>query len=179
MSELKTIEHDDLGGAKKKSPLMAIIPVVVMGILAGASGWGVSQFVILPKLDAGIEASIMQQGKSKTDEKTDKDDAVLTNAEDAAKLSIIPVEPIVTNLAEPKNVWVRAEFAILVRAETAPAELSAQFQNDTLAYLKTVKIQNLEGSSAFQHLLEDVTEIARLNNPDLVDRVLVRSFILE
>ena len=64
---------------------------------------------------------------------------------------------------------------------TEPPEvgLPEAIQEDFVSHLRTIKLQNLEGSSGFQHLIADLNDLAMLRSENKVSRVLVRAFLVE
>ena len=86
--------------------------------------------------------------------------------------------PILTNLAHPSTMWVRAELSLLSRQPLAPgdAELVAQ---DLLAFLRTVRLDQVEGPSGFLTLREELDERAAIRTDGRATRVLVRTLLFE
>lgn len=175
--------NNDEDDEPQKSSLMGslILPVILL-LLAGGMGFGFAKIYVVPQMEKN--AAVMAQTAS-----ADHGDQAIASAVDHAetaknegrgggKLNIVELAPIITNLADPADVWVRAEFSIEFKqpAEAGVAEL---IQSDFLAFLKTLKLQNLEGSIGFRHLMDDLQERASLKSNNNVNRVLVRAFLVE
>lgn len=93
-------------------------------------------------------------------------------------LRVFPLETITTNLADPTEVWVRLELA-LVFVDQPDAELAEIVHQDILAYIRTVKARQIEGPSGFQHLRSDLDERARVRSDGRVRQVLIRTILFE
>ena len=90
----------------------------------------------------------------------------------------VQLAPIVTNLAAPTEVWVRLE-ACLVLDEAQSQELSEQIHQDLLAYLRTLKMHQVEGASGYLHLKADLRERAAIRSDGHVKDVLIRTLLFE
>jgi flagellar FliL protein len=99
-------------------------------------------------------------------------------AEHPVSMRILPLETITTNLADPTDIWVRLELA-LVFADQPDPELGEIVHQDILAYLRTVKARQIEGPSGFQHLRSDLDERARVRSDGKVKQVLIRTMLFE
>lgn len=86
--------------------------------------------------------------------------------------------PITTNLAAPTTAWVRLEAAIVLD-EPQPPTLADDIHQDLLAFLRTVRLHQVEGASGFQHLKADLEERARIRSGGHVKQVLIRTLIFE
>lgn len=99
-------------------------------------------------------------------------------AEASAKLGVVYLEPITTNLAGPTETWVRLELALVFDGE-ADAVTAQTVQQDILAYLRTVKFHQVEGPSGFQHLKSDIEERAAIRSEGKVKGILIRTLLFE
>jgi flagellar FliL protein len=95
-----------------------------------------------------------------------------------APVRVYPLEPITTNLADPTEIWVRLELA-LVFADVPDPELAETVHQDILAYMRTVKARQIERPSGFQHLRSDLDERARVRSDGKVKQVLIRTMLFE
>ena len=89
-------------------------------------------------------------------------------------LTLVPMEPVVTNIASPPATIIRVEASLVVRTEEAgdPAILAAQIGADTLAFARSVELAQIEGARGLLHLREDLKERAMLRSPAVVDYVI-------
>ncbi|MBX3531273.1 MAG: flagellar basal body-associated FliL family protein [Rhizobiaceae bacterium] len=93
-------------------------------------------------------------------------------------LRVYPLETITTNLADPTEVWVRLELALVFTEQPDP-ELAETVHQDILAYMRTVKARQIERPSGFQHLRSDLDERARVRSDGKVKQVLIRTMLFE
>lgn len=95
-----------------------------------------------------------------------------------AKRGVIALPPVTTNLAAPADTWVRIEMAAVFEDGPDPA-LGDLIHQDLLAYLRTVKLHQVEGASGFQHLKSDLEDRARIRSEGKVKALLVRTLLFE
>ena len=92
--------------------------------------------------------------------------------------TIIPLAAITTNIASPSDVWVRMEVAIVLDEPQAD-DLPGIILQDLLAYIRTVKMHEIEGASGFRHLKENLEERAAIRSDGHVKLVLIRTLLFE
>lgn len=92
--------------------------------------------------------------------------------------TVVQMAPITTNLASPSEIWIRLEASLLYDVPQPP-ELTEQIQQDLLAFVRTLKMHQIEGASGYQHLKADLEERAALRSGGHVKQVLVRTMLLE
>lgn len=91
---------------------------------------------------------------------------------------LVELAPMTTNLAAPDTVWVQLELSLLVDAPQ-PQDVIEAVHQDLFAYLRTVKLHQIEGASGYRHLKSDLEERARIRSDGHVQQVLVRTLIFE
>ena len=98
-----------------------------------------------------------------------------------AEMVVTPMEPVITNIAKPKTVWVRLEGSILSRAgsEVKPQVLAAQAAQQVVAYLRTIDIHQIEGANGLLHVNEDLNDIAKTFSNGSVRQILISGLIVE
>ncbi|MCR4264793.1 flagellar basal body-associated FliL family protein [Nitratireductor sp. ZSWI3] len=103
-----------------------------------------------------------------------------TAPKDAARTTphILEIDPITTNLAEPSEIWVRAELSLVFDGEPDPVVAAAVHQ-DLFAYIRTVRLRQVETASGFQHLRSDLEERARIRSDGAVKAILLRTLLFE
>jgi flagellar FliL protein len=99
-------------------------------------------------------------------------------AAEGDELGVLPIEAITTNLAAPSDVWVRMELSLVFDGEPDDA-IAEQIHQDFLAFMRTVKLPQVEGASGFQHLKEDLEERARIRSHGLVRNILIKTLLFE
>ena len=58
-------------------------------------------------------------------------------------------------------------------------ELAGIIQQDFVAYLRTVKMHQIEGASGLRHLMENLEERAAIRSGGHVKRVLIKTLLFE
>jgi flagellar FliL protein len=92
---------------------------------------------------------------------------------------ILSLAPITTNLAAPSDTWLRLELAVQLEKPAEDPTLADTIQQDLLAFMRTVKLHQIEGASGFQHLKADLTERAAVRSGGNVKAVLIRTMLFE
>lgn len=93
-------------------------------------------------------------------------------------LVLVDLAPITTNLAAPADIWVRMEASVVFDAPQ-PEEMAEAIHQDILAYLRTIKMHQVEGASGYQHLKADLQERAAIRSGGHAKDVLVRTLLFE
>lgn len=159
---------DDTAPPKKETSLL-IQMVLLLGLTVVAIGIGWASGMYLTGQSAPVEPAT-EHGKPAA--------AEVDLADEQLALGVVYLEPITTNLAGPTATWARLEAALVFDGE--PDLLLAQMiHQDILAYIRTVKIHQVEGASGFQHLKSDLEERAALRSGGKVKSILVRTLLFE
>jgi flagellar FliL protein len=174
--------------ARKKGPSI-VIQLAVLLLMTGAAvgiGWfsGSSLGGSVPH-DAGGEAGAQPaaaegghggsgHGEGKHDKKAqDKDGGGSMNP------LVLDLAPITTNLAAPSDTWLRLELSVQLDAPTTDPTLADTIHQDLLAFVRTVKLHQIEGASGFQHLKADLLDRASVRTDGHVKAVLIRTLLFE
>jgi flagellar FliL protein len=166
----------------KKSGPSLIVQIAVLLVLTGAAvgmGWFSGGY-----LNASRDA---QSPKAEKPTRIDKAHVKKTEkaaagkdgkATEGGELGVLPIETITTNLAAPSDIWVRMELSLVFDGDpdTAVAE---EIHQDFLAFMRTVKLPQVEGASGFQHLKEDLEERARIRSNGRVKKILIKTLLFE
>ena len=119
-------------------------------------------------------------GEAQTSEEVPED---VTEEEEipATDLAVIPFPAVLTTLAEPKGKWIRVEGSILARpgGETPAELLAAESGERILAYLRTVRLDQLENPSGVLGLRDDLNETVRTLSGGAVRGVLIHGLVIE
>lgn len=151
---------------KDRSLLMQIALLVGLTVVAIGIGWGTGLYLTSRHAPA---------------EPAEGSPAAVTEvrlAEEQEALGVVYLEPITTNLAGPTATWVRLELALVFEGQT-DLMVAQTVHQDILAYMRTVKIHQVEGASGFQHLKSDIEERAALRSEGKVKSILVRTLLFE
>lgn len=94
---------------------------------------------------------------------------------------LVPMNPITTNIGSTGRTWIRLEAAALVQSDVADQGplLVAKITEDIVSFLRTVSLEQLEGASGFQHLIEDLNDRARLRSEGKITELLIQALLIE
>lgn len=162
-------------GKVKKGPGL-VIQLVVLLVLTGAAmgaGWFFGGML-------GATAPTEAEAQAAAAAHTAPDAHGAPEGHDAPpeNLRVYPLETITTNLADPTDIWVRLELALVFTEQPDP-ELAETVHQDILAYMRTVKARQIDRPSGFQHLRSDLDERARVRSDGKVRQVLIRTMLFE
>ena len=161
----------------KPSVMSVIIPVLLLTLIAGGGGFAVAT-MLGPNLAPAPQAEVA----------TSEGDHVSKPAEGEAGDEhgenngiIRQLAPIVTNLASPKDVWMRIEVSIVIKPEAKSEQdlIVVRSSDEILALLRTVDLAQIEGPSGFLHFREDINDLVRESSEHKVAQVLINSMVVE
>jgi flagellar protein FliL len=92
--------------------------------------------------------------------------------------TVYALDPIVTNIAMPSDVWVRFE-AVIKAKETLDPEIPEQIHQDIFAFLRTMRLSELTGSSAFIDLKAELLARAKTRSAGKVEAIYIKTFLFE
>lgn len=93
-------------------------------------------------------------------------------------VAIVPLEPIVTNLADAGGAWARLELAAVFAADPT-REAAETVHADALAYLRSTTLAQLSTPSGYLFLRSELRARAGELTDGAVTDVLVRTFLVE
>ncbi|MEZ2329396.1 flagellar basal body-associated protein FliL [Mesorhizobium sp. RCC_202] len=155
----------------KKGPSLVIQLAMLLAVTGAAIGMGWVSGGYLKQGDAPPPVPAAPEN-SGTAEKPAADGKTVPGP------TVVQMAPITTNLASPSEIWLRLEASLLYDAPQPP-EMTEQIQQDLLAFVRTLKMHQIEGASGYQHLKADLEERAALRSGGHVKQVLVRTMLLE
>jgi flagellar protein FliL len=170
----------------KTSPMMAIVAVLLLTLIGAGAGFAVgsmlgaqpaAEFKDIALAEAPAQA---EHGEHLPDASTEGD-VTPPIVEEQVAMAVVPFPPILTNLAEPKGVWVRLEGSLLIKKESdEPHELLAEKADENLVtFLRTVKLKDIEGPSGFLNFRADLNDLVSLLSDGQVKEVIIHSVVLE
>ncbi len=175
----KEKENPKKGGIKQV--LIASVGVSMLGFLGGffiAATLLVSDEVpIATKVETVVELPPEAEGHS-----PDKvADAKEIDVKSLAEFSVVPMQPVVTNLADSSKVWVRLESSVLIntKSEPKPDLLAVKLSQHVLAYLRTLKLSNMQGAGAIQAITQDLNEIVTTVSEGQAQGLLISGLVFE
>ncbi|NBN64874.1 flagellar protein [Microvirga tunisiensis] len=91
------------------------------------------------------------------------------------------LKPLVTNLAAPKDAWIRVQASIILDESDIddPGILAGHIEEDILAYLRTITLEHVEGAAGLQHLREDLNERAITRSGGKVRELILESLVVQ
>ena len=129
--------------------------------------------VTAPAGERGHDAGSAGRGEAK--EATDGQGDAAANGNPL----VLTLAPITTNLAAPSDIWLRLELNIVLDAPPADPALADAIHQDLLAFVRTVKMHQIEGASGFQHLKADLGERASIRSGGHAKEILIRTLLFE
>lgn len=166
---------EEAAEGKKKSGSMVVTLAAIAGLsLAAAGGGWFLGTVLAPQKKAIENAAAEKAGHGAKEGEGAEDKKPISTEENG----VVLLEPLTTNLAYPSDTWVRLEVALLFR-DHPDVKTAEAIHQDLMAYLRTVSLQQIQGSRGFQHLREDLEERAALRSKGRVEDVLFRTFVIE
>ena len=152
---------------KAKSSIMGLLAVVaVLTVIAAGGGWYLGGMI------STEQASVKSSGKNDKPKQGD--------FESRAIGTVVPLQPIVTNLGIPQNTWVRLEASLVAKpGHEIPAAVAANVGDDFLSFLHSVNLMQLQGAAGLAYLRADLEERARLRSEGAVDRVFISALVVE
>jgi flagellar protein FliL len=156
------------GSKKSRSLLKLIAAMLLLTLVAAGMGGGL-----------GIKLADQVEDAVKAKESAEEKPAALLNYTGPTHLKLLA--PIVTNLAEPRDTWIRLEASIVFDDEAIASDdvLAGQITEDFLAYLRTVGLSQVDGPSGLQHLREDLTDRARTRSDGRVREVVIQTLVFQ
>lgn len=159
------------GNEKKPSLIAQAAALVAVTVVAVGMGWFAgSRLEAEPPAEADAEPGTFRPQPRQAEN--------VPVDEMAARTSVVVLDPITTNLADPKQVWVRMELSAVFDGDT-DLGLAQAVHQDLLAYLRTVQLKQIESASGFQHLKADLRERARVLSGGRVTDILIQTFLYE
>ncbi|MEF2550872.1 flagellar basal body-associated FliL family protein [Aurantimonas sp. A2-1-M11] len=150
------------------------IAVAILTLVGGGGG------AVLGMKLASPEPAVATTTDAPEAEIVDVEAGDLAESGDKLPLKLMPLKPVLTNIYSPPETWLRVEAALVYRDDgTAdPEVLAAQIEADTLAFLRSVQLSQVEGTRGLMHLREDLRQRAKLRSPAVVD-YLIQTMIAE
>lgn len=165
---------------KKAGPSIVLQLALLVGLTAAAAGmgWVTGGTLRAPPAPEAQGAPGKIDGAHEKPGQGGKEGGEGDEEGHAAAPNVYPIEPIMTNLADPGDVWVRLELS-LVFDGGADASAAEKIHQDFIAYLRTVKLAQIDSASGFRHLKSDLVERAAIRSGGHVKDVLVKTLLFE
>ncbi len=157
---------------KGPSLVIQIAILAAMTVAALGIGWFSGSYLKKSEAPPGVTPAADREEPAKAPPKKGEE------ADPNAGPLLVQLAPITTNLAAPSAVWVRLDASIVLDAPQPP-EMAEAVHQDILAYLRTIRMHQIEGASGYQHLKADLRERAALRSDGHVKDVLIRTLLFE
>lgn len=157
----------DKSGKKKGSMMGLLAAVAILTAIAGGGGWYLGETI-----------SATQQANAPASGKEDKPKQ--GEFESRTIGTVVPLQPIVTNLGIPQTTWVRLEASLVAKpGHEIPPAMAASVGDDFVGFLRSVNLMQLQGAAGLAYLRADLEERARLRSEGAVDRVFISTLVVE
>lgn len=176
MASAKESKTEGTKGSKP-SAMSVIIPVLLLTLIAGGGGFAVAT-LLGPSLAPAPQAEAAASDGDHVSEPAQE----TAGDEHGENNGIIrQLAPIVTNLASPKDVWMRIELSIVIKPEAKAEQdlIAVKSSDQILALLRTIDLAQIEGPSGFLHFREDINDLVRESSEHKVAQVLINSMVVE
>lgn len=172
MAEKKPAKPQDKDAGKEKGGMTMAqnaIGFVVAGVIAGGVGAGIGM------MGKPAEQAPPAKEGAKSGERKEEVSAPVV------QMGSLDVPPAVTNLAAPKEVWVRIEGAILFEGKTLPRgdALAAEISADILAFLRTQTLEQIQGVAGLDHLRSDINERVQTRSQGAVKKFIIKALVVQ
>lgn len=100
---------------------------------------------------------------------------------DSVTVKAFPFPPVLTTLAEPRGTWIRLEGSMLIDAdaERNPELLAEQAATNLLGYLRSVKLDDIDGPSGLLFFRQDLNDVVSALSDGQVREVLIHTLVVE
>jgi|GEM_PF-6642857 len=148
-----------------------VLAALIVGVIAAALGWFLGQYYAQAALD-GADAKAALETAQQSEKKE------ITKITDHA--TIIQMEPVLTNLRESDDAWIRMEISlILTEKQSLEPEQLAEISNDFIALLHQMSFAQVKGPTGLMNLREDLLDRARVRSEGHVSAVLISTLVIE
>jgi flagellar protein FliL len=165
----------------KPSIIAVILPVLLLTLIAAGGGFAVATLsgsnppAAQTAPIAGAEGAIANPETSKPTEET-------AGKEPNVNAGIVrQLAPIVTNLASPKDTWMRIEVSLVINPEAQAEQdmIAVKSSDQILTMLRTIDLSQIEGPSGFLHFKEDINDLLKENSENKIRQALIVSMVVE
>ena len=179
--QLAVVEGEAPAPPKGPSMIMQIVALLLMTVAALGIGWvtgGMLKGEGAPATEAATPAAGGGHGAAPAGGGHGEAAAEGEHGDAPANPLLVQLAPITTNLAAPNETWIRLEASLVLDQPAEPPLIEAVHQ-DLLAFVRTLKMHQIEGASGFQHLKADLEERAAIRSDGHVKNVLIRTLLFE
>lgn len=166
MSNIIAVPNERAAEPSRNSGFFAALTLLTL--IAGAAGSGLASYVS-NYTEQEVHGRIRQQ------------QSFTETVPFSPSTRLQTLEPLVTNLASPKQTWIRLQASVLLEKDTEGdvSVMKKKVEDDFLSYLRTLTLSHLEGGIGLQHLREDLTERARVRTKGQIHEVILESVVIQ
>ncbi len=165
------VEDEVAEKSSEPSLIVLIAAVVVLTLVAAGAGLGLG--MLLPSQPAEMEQqqAALESGETEPEE----------TPEYASGESIMMLQPVITNLIEPRGTYIRLEGAAVFAGPTDKQSevLVSRVAQDIMSVLNTMSLAQIEGPSGLQHLREDLNARAVVRSEGKIKEIVLHSVVVE
>lgn len=181
-------------GKADKGLMTTIIVILLLSVMGAGAGFAVGIFVqpametdhgatpgnAGPTEDSPNKASTGESHKQQSETEAAATGPMGSDGSQA-NLKVVAIPPVVTTLATPEGKWIRFEGAVLVdpAGETSPELLAEQSGEHVLSYLRTLKLEQLQGPSGLLALKDDLGDTVSVLSKGQVKDLLIHGLLVE
>jgi flagellar FliL protein len=143
---------------------------------------GVMGALTLLAAAAGTGLGLMLGGFPEKDSpESNKPLSAVSQMKYAGETRLWELPPIIANLAEPSDAWVRVQASIVFDGKAVPKPdlVAAEIGEDILGFLRTLSEAQIGGASGLQHLREDLNERASIRSGGLVRELIIQTLVVQ
>ena len=175
----------DEASSTKGGMMSVIVAAVILCVIGAGSGAAFTIFVLKPDLafDAApreaASSAAEHASRPAADGRGGSGEKHVT-PERKAK-TIVDMEPVHASLVGASGTWIRLEAAVVFTGESEEdrALLVRQIAQDTLAYLRSLALTQIDSAAGLEFLREDLSEIASGRTKGAAEEVLLKSLMVE
>ena len=132
-------------------------------------------------LGGGLGIKLADQVEDAVRQKDSAEEKPAAEPRYAGATHLKPLAPVLTNLAEPHDIWMRVEASIVFDDEEIATDdvLAGKIGEDILTYLRTVSLSQIESPSGMLHLREDLSERARTRSEGRVKELVIQTMVVQ
>jgi flagellar FliL protein len=179
-------------GGNRNSFMVTAVVILLLSLMGAGVGFSVGMLLQPTPIGDISESTAVPVGQADMKSKDTGEELISTAAEESKEeaeldppadpeLKIIPLPPVLTTLTAPPGKWVRLEGVLLAKpgAATQPELLAERAGEHILAYLRTVRLEQLQGPSGFLALRDDLNETVRALSNGEAHSVLIHGLLIE
>ena len=157
-----------MADAKKGSMLGTLIPILVLTVAAGGGG------ALIGTQIAAVARSAAEKAAGGPESQKPASAPIASNQ------ALRELVPIVTNLAFPEGISIRLQTAIVYDKTDAPQidVIATKIGEDVLAFVRTLTLAQIQGSSGLQALRDDLNERAVVRSDGKVRELLIEMLVV-